>query len=58
MKMKKEDKALIKAFFNWTRERKEGYPTEYECSNLIRNMNTDHRWLVEEYIDKLIADCK
>jgi len=53
MKIKTEDKALIKAYFNWCRIKNLGYPREYECSKLIENMNCDHRDLVENYLSEL-----
>jgi uncharacterized protein YeeX (DUF496 family) len=48
----KEDKTLLKVYIKWYL--KKGYtPSEYECSQLINNMNSDHRVLVEDYIKEL-----
>jgi hypothetical protein len=48
----KEDKTLLKVYIKWCL--KKGYtPSEYECSQLINNMNSDHRVLVEDYIKEL-----
>ena len=53
MKITREDKLLIKTYFNWCRKKNLGYPREYECSKLIENMNCDHRDLVEDYLSEL-----
>lgn len=52
-KITNEDKTLIKAYFIWNRKKYECSPTEYECSKLINNMNSDHRDLVENYLSEL-----
>lgn len=52
MKISKEDKTLIKAYVKWAIN-KGFFPTEYEISKLIDNMNNDHRYLVEDYLSKL-----
>lgn len=52
MKISKEDKALIRAYVKWAIN-KGFYPVEYEVSNLIGNKNSEHRYLVEDYINKL-----
>lgn len=52
MKIKKEDKLFIKAYFNWCVSK--GYkPYEYEISNFIENCNLDHRNMVELYLEEL-----
>lgn len=61
MKIDAADKALIKAYFNWSRKKgfNSTYPSEYDCSSLIENMNSDHRDLVENYLDELrLAECQ
>ena len=55
MKIKAEDKKLIKAFYNWHITKGYNPPREYDCSNLIDNMNCDHRNLVEEFLEELIS---
>lgn len=52
LKISAADKALIKAYFKWCRT-KNFFPTEYECSKLIENMNCNHRDLVENYLNEL-----
>jgi len=53
IKINKEDKALIKAYVKWYLIKYEQKPLESEVSRMIDNMNTDHRYLVEELIDSL-----
>ena len=55
MEIKAEDKTLIEAYFNWCRAKKCGYPQELECSRLIVNMDSEHRWLVEAFLAELEA---
>jgi len=50
--MDKEDKKLIKTYFNWCNKKGIGCH-EYDCSKLIENMNGDHRNLVEDYLNEL-----
>ena len=52
MKIKTEDKALIRAYAKWA-EKKGFFPTEFECSKLIENMNCDHRDLVEDFLSEI-----
>jgi len=52
MKINKEDKSLIKAYCKWAIN-KGFWPNEYEVSKLIDNMNCDHRYLVEDYLNEL-----
>ena len=47
LKIKTEDKRLIKEYVKWC-IKKGFFPSEYECSGLINNMNQEHRCLVEE----------
>ena len=52
MKIKKEDKLFIKAYFNWCVAK--GYkPSEFEISKFIENYNLDHRNMVEDYLEEL-----
>lgn len=53
IKINKDDKAMIKAYVKWCLSK--GFkPDEYEISKLMDNWNTDHRFLVEEYINNLV----
>ena len=52
IKMNADDKGLIKAYVKWG-VKKGFFPSEYECSRLIENMNCDHRDLVENYLSEL-----
>lgn len=55
MKLKREDKTLIKAYFNWARAK--GYrirfPAEYDCSRLLDNNNMEYRDLIDSYLNEL-----
>jgi hypothetical protein len=53
IKISKEDKALIRAYVKWYLIKYEDKPTESEVSRMIDNMNTDHRYLVEDFIESL-----
>ena len=53
IKINSDDKALIRAYVKWC-SKKGFYPTEYEISQLIDNMNHDHRYLVEQFLDEII----
>ena len=52
LKMKSEDKALIRAYAKWA-VKKGFFPEEYECSRLIENMNHEYRDLVDLYLSEL-----
>jgi hypothetical protein len=52
MKISREDKIMIKAYCKWAKSK--GYfPDEYEISKIIQNMNSDHRYLIEDYLKEL-----
>ena len=51
-KINKNDKVLIKAYCKWAVS-KGFWPEEYEISQLINNMNSDHRYLIEDYLNEL-----
>ena len=54
MKISRADKSLIKAYCRWWKAKGFiGFPHEYDLSNLIDNMNCDHRDLVEHYLSEL-----
>jgi len=56
MKLKAKDKHLINAYIKWCLASGYGYPDEYTVSKLLGDMNIDHRYLVEEYIESKIKE--
>lgn len=46
----KHEKRLMDAYCKYCMDVKGYLPSEYDLSKLIDNMNSDHRWLVDEYI--------
>jgi hypothetical protein len=63
MKMKREEKALIKAYVNFMKTKQcisqnDADWLESEVTTIIGNKNIDYRYMVEDYITALLADRK
>ena len=61
MKIKREEKALIKAYVNFMKTKYSICPDdadwlESEVTTIIGNKNMEYRYMVEEYITALIAE--
>jgi glycerol-3-phosphate dehydrogenase len=61
MKIKREEKALIKAYVNFMKTKHCICPNdadwlESEVTSIIGNKNMDYRYMVEDYITALLAD--
>lgn len=52
IKISTEDKKMISSYVKWYFAKYESSPREYDVSKLIDNMNMDHRWLVESFIEQ------
>ena len=63
MKIKREEKTLIKAYVNFMKTKYNICPNdadwlESEVTSIIGNKNMDYRYKVEDYITALLADRK
>ncbi len=63
MKIKREEKALIKAYVNFMKTKynictDDAAWLESEVTSIIENKNMDYRYMVEDYITALLADRK
>ena len=56
LKISAVDKNMIKAYMTYNFKKYNSKPSEYEVSQLIDNLEHDHRYLVEKYIDALWKD--
>ena len=61
MKLKREEKTLIKAYVNFIKTKYDICPNdanwlENEITNIIDNKNMEYRYKVEDYIKELIAE--
>ena len=63
MKLKREEKTLIKAYVNFMKTKYNICPNdadwlESEITNIIGNKNVEYRYMVEDYIKELIFESK
>ena len=61
MKLKKEEKTLIKAYVNFMKTKhcisqNDANWLENEVTTIIENKNIEYRYMVEDYIKELIAE--
>ena len=61
MKLKREEKTLIKAYVNFMKTKYDICPNnanwlESEITDIIGNKNIEYRFKVEDYIKELIAE--